>query len=174
MFSFSGGWGRISSCVTETAPCRNDVPMQSEPVSPPPITTTCLPVARIGSTSPSGSPETRRFCCGRIVHGEMHAVEIAARDGEVARMLGAAGEQHGVIVALELLDGDVAADMDVAMEGDALGLHLRHAALDDVFLHLEVGNAVAEQAAGIGVLLVDMHVVAGAGELLGRGKPGGT
>ena len=100
--------------------------------------------------------------------------EVAARDGEVARLLGAAGKQHGVIVALELLDGEIAADMDVAMEGDALGLHLLHAALDDVFLHLEIGDAVAEQAAGIGVLLVDMHVMAGAGELLRGGKPGGT
>ena len=64
--------------------------------------------------------------------------------------------------------------MHVAVEGDALGLHLLDAALDDVLLHLEVGDAVAEQAAGLGVLLVDMHVVAGAGELLGRGEPGGA
>ena len=39
--------------------------MQSEPVSPPPMTTTCLPPARIGSASAAGSPEMRRFCCGR-------------------------------------------------------------------------------------------------------------
>ena len=48
LFSFSGGVGMISSWVTETAPWRKAVPMQSEPVSPPPITTTCLPLARIG------------------------------------------------------------------------------------------------------------------------------
>src|SRR5262249_62002044 len=59
LFSFSGGCDRISSCVTETAPWRNDVPMQSEPVSPPPITTTCLPSARIGFTLPCGWPEKR-------------------------------------------------------------------------------------------------------------------
>ena len=52
LFSFSGGMGMISSCATETAPWRKDVPMQSDPVSPPPITTTCLSVARIGSISP--------------------------------------------------------------------------------------------------------------------------
>ena len=94
-------------------------------------------------------------------------------DGEVARVLGAAGEQHRVVVALELRGRDVAADLDVAVEGHALGPHLLDAPLDDVFLHLEVGDAVAEQAAGLGVLLVDMHVVAGAGELLGRGEAGG-
>ena len=174
LFSFSGGMGMISSCVTETAPWRKEVPMQSEPVSPPPITTTCLPSARIGSTSPSGSPETRRFCCGRKFMAIMHAAQIAALDGKVARMLGAAGEQHCVVVALELACRDVVADMDVAVEGHALGLHLLDAALDEVFLHLEIGDAVAEQAAGLGVLLIDMHVVAGAGELLRRGEPGGA
>ena len=40
-----------------------------------------------------------------------------------------------------------------------------------VLLHLEVGNAVAQQAAGLGVLLEDVHLVAGARELLGAGKP---
>ena len=56
--------------------------------------------------------------------------------------------------------------VDIAVEGHALGFHLRHPALDDVLLHLEVGDAVAEQAARFRVLLVDMHVVAGTGELL--------
>ena len=65
LFSCSGGAGMISSCVTDFAPCRNEVPMQSEPVSPPPITTTCLPPARMSAAPLSGSLETRRFCCGR-------------------------------------------------------------------------------------------------------------
>ena len=60
------------------------------------------------------------------------------------------------------------------MEGDALGFHLRHAAVDDVLFHLEVGNAVAKQAAGLGEFLEDMHVVAGARELLRAGKPRGA
>ena len=57
-----GGVGIISSWVTLSAPCRIDVPMQSDPVSPPPITTTCLPPARIGWFVPIGSADTRRFC----------------------------------------------------------------------------------------------------------------
>ena len=59
--------------------------------------------------------------------------------------------------------------MDAVMEGDAFGFHLRHAAVDDVLFHLEVGNAIAQQAAGLGELLVDMDVMAGARELL-RGR----
>ena len=37
------GRGRISSWVTDAAPCRCAVPRQSAPVSPPPMITTCLP-----------------------------------------------------------------------------------------------------------------------------------
>ena len=63
--------------------------------------------------------------------------------------------------------------MDAVVEGDALGLHLRDAAVDDVLLHLEVGDAVAQQAAGLGVLLEEVHVVAGARELLRAGHAAG-
>ena len=66
----------------------------------------------------------------------------------------------------------VDADIDAAMEDDALGLHLLHAPVDVVLLHLEVGNAVAQQAAGLRLALEDMHVVAGAGELLRGGEAG--
>src|SRR6185369_7440550 len=43
----AGGLGISSICVTDKAPCLLDVPTQSEPVSPPPITITFLPVASI-------------------------------------------------------------------------------------------------------------------------------
>src|SRR5205085_4602841 len=43
LFSCSGGVGISSNCVTLFAPCRLLVPTQSLPVSPPPITMTCLP-----------------------------------------------------------------------------------------------------------------------------------
>ena len=64
----SGGFGMSSSCETLFACWRLEVPTQSEPVSPPPMTTTCLPVARIGSwpfASATASPATRRFCWTR-------------------------------------------------------------------------------------------------------------
>ena len=60
LFSRKGGWGMISSWVTLSAPCRLAVPMQSEPVSPPPITTTRFPAASI--VPPGSSPAFRRFC----------------------------------------------------------------------------------------------------------------
>ncbi len=61
--SCSGGCGSSSKFMTDFAPWRMEVPMQSLPVSPPPITTTCLPVAR--SCPCTFSPATTRFCWGR-------------------------------------------------------------------------------------------------------------
>ena len=91
----------------------------------------------------------------------------------VARVLGAAGEQDGVEChragsAKRLRH----ADIDAVVEGDALGLHLAHAAVDMVLLHLEVGDAVAEQPAGLRLPLEDVHLVADAGELLSAGQAG--
>ena len=56
----------ISSCVTDRAPCLIDVPIQSEPVSPPPITITSLSDASISRVSLEiFSYETRLFCWGK-------------------------------------------------------------------------------------------------------------
>ncbi len=60
-----GGCGRISTCVTEAAPCRMAVPTQSDPVSPPPMTSTDLPRADISRCGSTVSPARRRFCWTR-------------------------------------------------------------------------------------------------------------
>jgi hypothetical protein len=57
----SGGFWRISICTIDFAPCRRLVPMQSDPVSPPPMTTTFFPAAVIPSSG-KGSPPIRMFC----------------------------------------------------------------------------------------------------------------
>ncbi len=56
------------------------------------------------------------------------------------------------------------------MELDAFGAHLRDAAIDDVFLELEIGNAVAQQAADTRVLLEHGDAMTGARELLRAGE----
>ena len=57
-------------------------------------------------------------------------------------------------------------------EHDALLLHQREPAIEDALLHLELGNAVAQQAADAIGALEDRHQVAGAVELIGGGEPG--
>ena len=121
---WSGGRGRISSWVTDSAPWRLDVPIQSEPVSPPPMTTTCLPPATIGSTLPSGSSATAAILLRQELHGEVDAVEVAAGDGQVARLFGAGGEHDRVVTDDQLVDVELDADVNVAVEGYALRLHL--------------------------------------------------
>jgi hypothetical protein len=63
LFSCSGGCGMSSKFTTDSAPWRMEVPMQSLPVSPPPITTTCFPAAKIWSGTLS--PAFTLFCSGR-------------------------------------------------------------------------------------------------------------
>ena len=56
------------------------------------------------------------------------------------------------------------------MEGYALGFHLLDAPRDDCLFHLEIGDAIDEQAAGLRVLLIDVHIVPGSRQLLGSGE----
>ena len=155
----SGGLGMISNWWTLFAPWRWLVPRQSAPVSPPPMMTTRLPVARM---EPAACIDCKKcffgvafvaaILLGQELHGEVNAFEFAAGNGQVAGLLGAAAEKDGVEAVGERLDGDIDADVGVGLEDDAFGLHLLDAAIDDVLFELEVGNAVAEKAADAVVL----------------------
>ena len=96
----------------------------------------------------------------------MNALELAAGDRQVARLLGAAGKHHGVVLFEQFVGRNVDADIGAVMELHAFGLHLLDAAFDMNLFHLEVRDSVAQQAAGLGPALVDMHVMPGARELL--------
>ncbi len=61
-----------------------------------------------------------------------------------------------------------------ATELGALGLHLLQAAVDVALLHLELGDAVAQQPADAVGALEHGDVMTGPGELLGGGQPGRT
>ncbi len=149
--------------------------MQSLPVSPPPMTMTCLPSAVICGLVALRLARDAPVLLRQEVHGEDEAVEVAPRRGgeEIERLLGAARQQQRIVPALQLLGRDALADVRVAMEDDAFRLHLLHAPLDDLLLHLEVGDAIGQQAAGLGGFLVDVHLVAGARQLLGGGEARG-
>ena len=102
----------------------------------------------------------------------MTPLDLAAGDVEVTRDGRAHGDDDGVVAGAQLLPGDVVADVDRAAEAGALGLHLLEAAVEDRLLHLELGDAVAQQATGPVGPLVDGDGVAGAGQLLGGGEAG--
>ena len=102
----------------------------------------------------------------------MHAGEVRSRQFRVARPFGAAGHQHGVVVAGQVRERHGDADIDTMMEGHALCRHLVGAAVDMLLLHLEIGDAVAQQPARLGLALVDMHIMAHARQLLRCGQAG--
>ena len=116
LFSCSGGIGISSNCVTLAAPWRLLVPTQSLPVSPPPITITCLPSARIWLLELVAGVDL--VLLRQELHREVHAVELAPGHRQVAALLRAAGQQHRVelraaahrplIVSLRIV-GDLAA-----------------------------------------------------------------
>ena len=101
------------------------------------------------------------------VHGVVDTAQLAAGHCQIARLLGAARQQHGIVLGLEISNLVRDADVGVAVEHDSFGFHLLDAAVDELLFHFEIGNAVDHQPAGTRVFLVDMHGVAGACELLG-------
>ena len=62
--------------------------------------------------------------------------------------------------------------LDAVAEAGALGRHLVEPAVEHRLLHLELGDAVAQQPAGLVGPLEDGHGVAGPGQLLGDREPG--
>jgi hypothetical protein len=110
----------------------------------------------------------------QVRHRRVDALELAAGDVEVAGLRRAAAEDDRVEFLLQVLDRDVEADVGVGLEDDAGLLHQLDAALDDVLLELEVGDAVHQQPADAVGPLEDGHEVPGLVELRRAAEPGGA
>ena len=109
----------------------------------------------------------------QVLHGEVHTGEVATGDGQFSGQ-GRSGRDHDRVVArAQVAPGDVLADLDAGAEARALVLHLAEAVLEVALLHLEVRDAVAQEAADAVVPLEDRDGVSGAGELLGGGESRG-
>ena len=111
-----------------------------------------------------------------VVHGEVDPPKLAPGDLEVPRPLRSSGQDDGVEVLAERLDGQCLAHVHARREGDPRRFHQREAAVENALLHLELGDAVAEEPADTVGLLEHRHRVPGAVELLGGGeaRPGPT
>ena len=110
----------------------------------------------------------------QVFHRLVDAAELATRNRQVARFGRAPGQHDGIELGAQLGGRDVDADVDAGPEPSALGLHLGQPAVDVALLHLELGNAVAQQPADAVGALEDRDLVAGASQLLGGRQPGGT
>ena len=90
--------------------------MQSEPVSPPPMTTTFFARGKdrldVALRLVADAPVLLR----QKIHREMDALELAPGDRQVARLLAAAGEHHRVMLFEQFVGRDIHADMRVVVE----------------------------------------------------------
>ena len=108
---------------------------------------------------------------GEVLHRLVDPTKFSPGNGEVTPRRRATGEDNRLELGEQLLHADVDADVRVHAELGALATHLVEPALEVTLLHLELGDAVAEQAAdAIGALEHD-DVVTGACELLRGGQP---
>ena len=106
-------------------------------------------------------------------HG--HALGVLAGDAGQAAALAADGNVEGLEALLaQLVQRDVAADLDAVAE---LGTHLADdvdLGLDDVLLELVAGDTVGEHAAGAVALLEHHGLVALLGQVKSAGQASGT
>ena len=90
---------------------------------------------------------------GQEIHREMDAVEAASLHIEVTRPFRAARQHQRIAVAQQRIHPQRDTDLDAGAECDTFRRHLLDAAIDQMLLHLEIGNAVAQQATDAIVLL---------------------
>ena len=182
----AGGSGMISSWWTLRAPWRWTVPRQSAPVSPPPMMTTCLPSAEIGrlgqqrppapgwtasgSPWPGGCPRARGPGPGRS-RGRVAPPASTTASNSSTRSRRRRPRWHPGPAAAGTSGAHAPTDTP-HRNSTPSATHLVEPAVEHRLLHLELGDPVAEQAAGLLGPLEHHHLVAGPGQLLGGGQPG--
>ena len=77
----------------------------------------------------------------------MDALQLAPGYGQIARPRGSAGQDDRVELAAQFVDRHVDADVRAGLEHDPFLGQQVDAPIEDALLELELGNAVAEQAA---------------------------
>ena len=135
--------------------------------------TTCLSLAVMNSASPAtSSPSQRLFCCGRNSIAKW--MPLSSRPG-IGRSRADRSRRRR---ARSRRTRAAASPRSTSTPTFAAGLERRRpsasicceAAIEDRLLHLEVGDAVAEQAADAVGALEHRDAVAGLVQLLGRGE----
>ena len=108
------------------------------------------------------------------LHREVDARELAAGNRKITGDACATGEDDRVVLALQLAHRHAAPDIRVGTEGHTFLLHQREPAVEDAFLHLELGDAIAEETADAIRALEHRHHVTRAVELVGGGEARGA
>ena len=108
-----------------------------------------------------------------VLHRVVDAVELAPRDGQVARHARAGGDDDGVVALAQLVGADIDADIDAVLELHALGARSWSRRRSTThFSILKSGTPKRTKPAARLVALVDRHRVAGPAQLLRGGEAG--
>ena len=94
----------------------------------------------------------------------MHALQLRARDIAVAIAYRTGGKDDGIVVLLQLVHGDIAADVHVGKQANLLRVQYAVQGFNDAFNAWMVrGHAVADEAEGSGHLLneIDVYIATG-------------
>src|ERR1019366_4338935 len=110
----------------------------------------------------------------QVLHGEVDALQLASGEVEIARVFGAARQQDGVELAAQVFHRYIAAHLGIGFEPHPFAAHLHQPPVDEVLLHLETWDAVAQQSADAVGLFEHGDGVAGARQLLRGGQSGGA
>ena len=101
-----------------------------------------------------------------------HPGQHCARQGlERPRAVDSGSQQYGIMFFLQFLKRDRFADFLIQVEANTATLILRDAAGDDVFIQLEVGNAVNQQPSGAVLAFVNLYRDTFASQYLRRRQP---
>ena len=98
----------------------------------------------------------------KVFHCVMDSLQLTAGNLEIARLLGPTRKYNGVELAAQILHGNILSDFRPGDELHAFGRHLFQAAIDNMFLQLELRNAVAQQSADAVCFFVNHNRVTGA------------
>ena len=96
----------------------------------------------------------------QVVHRRHDPCQPGAGAADVARLVNAGGDQHGVVPGAQVGEGEGLAQLHAQVELDAALLQQPPAAQHDLLLQLEAGDAVDHQPAHAVVAVVNVDLVA--------------
>ena len=100
------------------------------------------------------------------LHREVDSLQLPTRNRQIARLFRSACKQDHVEVVLKLRNRNVHADVSIRNKLHTFSFHLLDASVDQMLLHLEIRDPVAEQASDPVPLLKKRHIVTSARQLL--------
>ena len=109
-----------------------------------------------GAPLPVAGPAAAGVGCRRdrtirqrqVLHRLVDPGQVSSGNGQLAGNRGPPGQHDRGVVAAQLSCGDVDPGLDPAAELGPLGQHLDQAPVQVPFLHLELGDPVAQQPSG--------------------------